>query len=272
MKKSIAILSAAAAALMVVTACSGSSKEDSVKKFADTFGRQASTGRLDSVRLVYPDASLADTIMLAFNPDSVTIGEMTTDSTVTINYGKAASVTVQLRADTVNQVLSSHDLFAFPTEKVAQLTKYGAWDKSLTDAELARRVGDTDFDKWLASRSVSMANALTATASGSSNPYYEAFSYVIGVRNNLDVPVSGSDYSVSVKIGWGTDYPGAAGTEYKSFKGKDLPAHGSATVGSQMADDLFGKSVTWKLSPEEFAAKYVPVTGHEWADYQASKK
>ena len=265
------------AGCLIMASCGGKSvsPEDEVRNYSKYFIDKISENKLDSLEDSYPDILKADSIV-PIESDSILVVEKTPGQyVVTLTEGMTLLVERSENGDI--SVSESKGLFAFPSDKMELAKKTGMVKDDLNDAQLAKRMGDKDFFKYINDRSKSLGNNIISVdrklhVTQYADYWYEEWKGYYNLTNNTDYPIKGSDYSVIEKWEWMAQGEYDHGTNYKP--GKDIAPHstikypvsGSGRSSSQIV------GVKMKIPQEELSARFAPFTGNEYQEYLDSKK
>lgn len=269
-------ISALAACSMLLLASCSNPRADKAKAFADEFASLVNSDNLDPLIAIYPDAALADSLHLVYNPDSVRVSETDTPDNFEINYGNGVCIVVNisLKKSTV-KVISSTGLFVYPYEKLSFARKVGAIDGTLDDKTIAERLTEVEmlttalFNNYVASRKNAILNlGLKTTDEPLSDVETNSGYYTL--MNISDQPLSGDDYQISW-YWWDYSRPIGYESRYYTKKGVDIPAGGSVRIPVSF-NNLSGMSISGisinTPSIEDFFRQYQP-TGKEYGEYIA---
>lgn len=245
----------------------GVSAEDDVTRFAQWFVAKVSAGETDSIKPVYPGIEFGKDFV-SVNADTVQIYEFLPDQ-----FEVSLSNGVRMKVDRSNKgtmsIIETRGLFSFPKEKVELAKQTGMWDDGLNDVQLAERMRDEEFFKYIKNLLVTDSNKIiTVGAFVSASGEIEGEGWY-PIYNNSNVKIEGREYSI-VMDEW--NYDKETDTEIYTTvtrPGKDIQAHGSAQVkvGGGGADGNKIKSIQWNLSPEEIEAKFATFTGNEYQEF-----
>lgn len=269
--KKLIICAIAAVMLGGMTACDKSHKE--MTAFAVDFAGKASRNKLDSVRILYPELD-ADSLALAYHPDSIVIEETGRDGVFRAVYSRNAEMTFSRSEDGRMQVIATRGIYAYPQADVAFAKGTGLWDDKLDDRSLKERMAQLPAVKEFAKKSYKALNEKRLSVK-----IVEIEEAMLGgmignakfvVTNTGNVPVSGKDYNVicngSGNVGMGV---------YESYTvneaGRDVAPGESVSIPFDYIGSHGGASIRWKNKSADIDMDkdYKP-TGKEWADYQAS--
>ena len=281
MKKSL--LFGIASLALTVGACGGrkGTQESEISDYGKYFIEKLAANQIDSIKDTYPDI-VKSVSLVPVKSDTIIVVESEPGK---FDVTLAEGITLKVNRSEEGQitVVESKGLFAFPEDKVKLAKKTGMWDDSLSDAQLAERMNDKDFFNWVKkNKTVNTSGIIQIgkfTRSGGKG-YYT-------LKNTTDVPISGSDYSISISSSYPVydpEMPNAVdhwATKNSSESGKDLSPNGTAQVYSNIArtrvNDDAGpekeiKGIKWKLSQEQMQEKFASFTGKEYQEYLDSKK
>lgn len=271
MKKTKLIMAASFAGALLC-ACSGSDKDNAAADFAADFARKAQTGKIDSLKMIYPDIAAADSIAFTFNPDSISIVDTGKDSIYDVSYGNGVTAKIKMRGDGGGTVLETRGLFAYPSDKEAFARATGAVKLELADAEKAARMsvvdllGDFVYDKYSERQKGAIAMGKRVVTKESMFMMDEGRGYYT-LTNTTDKPIKAGDYTIT----WEDVYIGPMGdrTRYRTEKGRDIPANSAIRMNfsfSGHGGSLLVRVNMKQQSKEEFMASYKP-DGSEYDSY-----
>lgn len=262
--------------IAVLSSCSGSeqgnSPEDDVREFGKRFVDKLNEGQLDSVKGSYADIVKADSLV-TFESDTIIVSERAPgEFDVTLNDG--ITLDVRRGADGLITVRSSKGLFAYPDSLMGVARFTGMLDDILTDAQLAERMGDREFFKYVEKVVGQRSSQILMVTRETIDDMQQH------IINNTDQPVSGNDYVILRKERGGY-YDDEIG-DYKMYarhytvKGRDIPPHGriqepSSIGGFVTSADDYVTGFRWTLAPEELQSKFSIFTGTEYRDYLSSQ-
>lgn len=276
MKKFIAYTAALALGCLMLASCSNHNEE--VKEFAVDFGNKVAANQLDSVRMLYPGAEMADSMALAFSADSITVDALDKDGEYKVVYGNGKSITVTRAEDGKITVKESTGLFAYPKANMEFAAATGALTPDMTDAKLAEVMANIaglkaklyeDYVNQLKNALVVGKLKITKDITfmmEEGRGYYP-------LVNTTDQPIKAGDYTLNFRTSW--IYFGDEGSKNYSEKGKkDIPAKGTIqvpiTFTGHASQELISGTVA-APTMETFLANFKP-TGKEYAEYAKTAK
>lgn len=271
MRKSF-LMSAAAASMMLVASCGGSNQD--VADFAADFASRVQSGQVDSLTVIYPGIAAADSLSLAYNPDSLEVTPADAAGLFTCSYGSGKSITVSKDDAGEMKVLDSRGVFYYPPAAIEFARRVGAFKTNAnpTDVEMAVIMTNVDnmtsdlFEQYIKSRQKAIQNlGLTVTKdiefmADEGKGYYT-------LKNTTAKDIPGNDYTIT----WKVIYIGMGGehTSDRVEKGVDIPANGSVCIPISFTGHDFVelKSVTLSApTKDEFYAGFNP-KGNEYEEY-----
>lgn len=268
------IIPVAAVISLLGTSCNGNgSGDDPVKTFGIKAANYAAQNQIDSLKLIYPTLN-ADSVALNYIADSIKIAETGQPGIYTITLTKDASLSVKQAEDGTLTVTGSHGIIGLTPsqEKLAKGT--GMITPELSDNEIAERLKDKDFVKFIENKAVQYVakNFKRGKQTTIKDIEYMMDTGIIrfNVDNNLDVPMQGSDYTFNVVM----EDLRTGQTWTNKQQGKDVPAGGSVYYDVE-GSGYTGPSRTYvntTLSNQAILEKYYTPTGKEYDEYLASKK
>lgn len=278
MKKLFSIALTTIIAFVTFTSCN---KEDnSAKEFLATLSQTLSSGKADSIAMLYPGAEKFET----FNSrllvgDSVKI-EIQEDGTYKVAMSDRASLVMQRDETGKYMVKESKGLFNFDSKRVEFAKKTGWIESTMNDVKVAEQFADTLFVEWLGREFVAnvkknLSVKLTGTYGDDKymGEWVSAEGIVVTVTNNNDFLIPGACYKVHCKDWyWGDPSMSSSRTN----NGQDVAAHGKVTMRVALSTNMesensqkleFVDSEIFKLLAEHYVPK-----GTEYKDYLNSKK
>lgn len=252
-------------------------KEDTEREFALDLGRKVAANKLDSVRLLYPGASSADSLALAFRPALMEIETLGQDRFI-IHYTPKAWAKVVRSPDGILSVKESMGLFAFRRDDVEFAKTNGAYDPTLTDVALAARLHDQGFRDYVESHpAVDPDSMLTIESKLVSIPELESDVYQVMVTNHLDQPIAGIDYKAVAVYRADEEYTGNWQEHRDTYSGKQLEPGatvklGEYNPGSDGSAEFIRAELVWNLTPEQIAEKYLKSDSTPWEAYLKSQQ
>lgn len=243
-------------ALFFISSC-GENKQQKVQIFSDTFVGYVNANQIDSIKTLYPTANF-DSIA-SLSPDSVQIAE--SEGFYHIDFGSGKWIEVKENEEGSLIVEKSKGLAAFPTDKVEIAKKTGMWDDNLNDNDIATKISDEDFFKYIEDSSKKGRAKLLSIRGGT-------------VTNISDKTIDGNDYKVikSFYICGNAFY--RPSTTYSYISGKTLKPGESMRI--NLVQALMGREslsgIKWQIPEDEITSKYIPFTGNEYQEYLDSKK
>lgn len=276
------LLSLIAMALVALVSCNGlggTSDADQVKEFVTKFVKFVADNNVDSVKAMYNGLDGLDVNFAQISEEMVVEEDSSNPGTYTVKVGEV-ELTVTRAQDGTMSITDSHGLFTYDPQKLDFARKTGQFKDGLGDIEQAKRMNDEGFEEYLLNKINSKIKGGLKIIGHETygDEYYEgewmsAKGIVFTVKNNLDVDVPGSAYSVIYKSGYWGDMSTA---QTEVIPGKDIAPQGTVTVRSTRlgpdmeSDDKWSVSMK-SLSPEQLIGSYVP-TGTEFEEYLSTKK
>ena len=275
MKKTIYLVSMAVAVLMFC-ACD---KNAEVKQFMTDFSTAVANKDKAAIEKMYPDASKADSLALAFDAEKAQM-EALDDGSIKIVLGEGKDIIlVKNESDGTLKIQTSHGVFVYPQERMDFALKTGWYDKTLDDIKNADRLADTLFVKYLNDK---IAGAVIADLKSKvkvtkSVATQRSFCTVI-VSNQNNRQIEGNEYVITAKLYeyFGGNYGHKEYAGSRTLTGKPIPANGQAIysisgygAGGYPEDPVCTISVNPKI--ENVFADY-QFTGKEYEEYLSQKK
>lgn len=257
----------------MMASCTDAKKE--VAKFVVDFATKVSKNQKDSLKEIYPETNLFDSLALTIVTDSIIVKETGKENEFVVSLGNGADITVVKEGEGM-KVTSSHGLLAFDKETMDFAKNTGLWKPSIDDVMLAQRMSESDaLRQWLIQNNVKNiarnvkvvgdAKALESHDGENTIDIYGVLGYT--VQNNTNMKIDGSDYKVYFS---GTN----RGFDYReSESGKDIAPH-STVVYKRVYSfyDIPGSAyVNFSLPQEELFKKYYEFTGKEYEEYLSQK-
>lgn len=253
--------------------------EEEVRNYGKYFVEKINANQLDSLTASYPDISKADSIV-PLQSDSIVVTEVAPGQ-FDVTLAEGVTLKVNCSDDGNISVTESKGLFAFPDDKMDIAGKTGMWNANISDVQLAERMNDEDFFKWLNDTFEEKVSKIITIGKFQGLPFMEGGTMGFGsqtLTNTSDVDLDGSEYSI-VASGNYIDYGGADGVMEEKInsvsKGYPIKAHGTkkeTDVYSGHHGSVTINKIKWNLSPDQLREKFVPYTGKEYQEYLDSKK
>lgn len=251
-----------------LTAC-GHKKD--VRNFAINLAEKVAENQRDSILRVYPEAEVADSFALTFNPDSVTVKTSDDDGCYIVSLSPEASLMVYRAPDGSMSVVQSKGIFAYPDEKLIVAKKTGMWSDKLSDVEMNARMNDEEFFKYIADHS---ANHIPEILTLGKPDKEQGIGRYYPVINNTDSDVDSTEYYIKVrdehpdykKLGY------TGGASFYVIPGKTVPAKGTAKIPIDSTAGVTAKSIIMRIPLEQLAMRFIDYTGNEYREYLNSKK
>lgn len=243
------------------------SPERPIMEFAGWFAEKASNNELDSLKDIYTDVSLADSVSL--NLDSIDIEKTDSPDIYIVKFSKNQSIKVVTDADGKIRVIESHGVFAYPEvrEQLARLG--GMWDENLNDVDMAQRMKDDGYFDFVTEKVNSTASNVIGVGSVSAVGNGALAQQIV---NKTDRQIWGSDYVVKIRqTHYRSENPDSV--NYTFLDGKDIAPKGSVTFNLTQADagDEVVDGINFVLTNKEQVERFVHLTGNEYREYLASK-
>ena len=232
-----------------------------INEFAEWVADMAAGNHRDSLYVFYPDILKADSI--AYNPTGRPIKVKDLGNGLyELDYGNGLRLTVRQDQEGNLTVESSRGLFAFDPARKAIAERSGLLTDTLSDVEAAARMKDEGFFAYLEDRTKIKWTDILQISQAAGGAAGE-----VAVYNLTDYEVDGGDYTVALYIQSsenGQEESRLANEPGKTIAPKDT-VHVSLPVGDQQTVRVTG--IKFKLSQEELAEKYAPLTGNEYREY-----
>ena len=271
-------------ALMLVSC--GDKTQEQVRAFAIDFAQKVSKNQVDSLKEIYPEATLFDSLALTVVTDSIIVKESGKENEFVVSLGSGSDITVIKDGEGKMKVTSSHGLLAFDKETMDFAKKTGQWKEGLTDGELAKRMSDKDFESYLVGnfekefvKRISITHKVPDDNFDSS----ERESIYI-VKNNSTKQIDGSDYEISIPFVEESFLFDPNPKRWKETrKGKTIPPNGKVTyteyiviergINFSRTGPVFnGHRIELILKGKALFNKYYESKGDEYEKYLSSKK
>ena len=277
MKRKITSISLLITLLAIVSnlfSCSNSiSSQEKVSNFGKNFVEKISNNQLDSLKILYPDIVLADSIV-PVDSDTIIVNETASPEIFDVFLTNDVKLKVRLQGDNIN-VIESQGLFAYPEDKMRIARSTGLWEEDINDVQLSNRMKDDAFfdlikqTKQLKPSDIISVGKLVVTKEWSGYATDQGEGYYL-LTNNTDSPISGEDYQIIYDV----EIMNAGITTTENEKGIDLPPHGSAKLNISFRPnyDKSFKKIKFTLSDEELNSRFNKFTGNEYQEYLESKK
>lgn len=258
----------------LVTSCSDVKQE--VKQFAADFATKVSNNQKDSLLAVWPDVAKADSLALAFSPDSIVVEEAETKGRFKVSFGQGANIVVKKGEDGNISISESRGLFAYPDSKLSFAKITGWIEKDMSDIEIAERFQDTLFVAGLGDSILKeIKNSLVVV-----DDHYDVMELTglghtpwhITVKNKSSYDIQKTDYHVS----------GVLEDEYgrrisKSIPGIDISSNSTSDIlydlkpGNALPTIVTPK-IVFDINAEEALTKYYIPKGNEYKEYMSRKE
>ncbi|MDE7424892.1 MAG: hypothetical protein K2N51_14590 [Lachnospiraceae bacterium] len=265
--------------LALLMSCGKNAEKDSLEEEVRNYGKyfieKLANGQIDSLKFTYPEIIMADSLSQIIE-DSIRITEISSGKYKVV-LSDNVSLTVNRSDDGKITISESTGLFAFPLDKLEIAKKTGMLDSTLNDKQIAERLNDEGFFKYLDSlNKKKTTKLLTVTEFKTDAPSMgtaseEGWQTII---NNTDVPFDGSEYSIIFEEG-GFWYYEDTGVESKTYKkkGNPIPARGSIKINTTAGYHYYSlvKDIKINLTPDQIRKRFMKYTGTEYSDYLASE-
>lgn len=231
---------------------------------------------VDSVRMVYPAASVADSVSAKLVADSLKVSETDTKGIYNVYLGNNQNIKVKVAEDGKMSVTESKGIFAYPESDIKFAKATGLTNGANTDVQLAERMKELEplkiflYQEYVSGNTsmLSISKKITVTY----EPMYgmdEGKGYYT-IKNLTDMPVSGSEYTVAIT--YETVWNGFEETNTYVEKGVNVPANGSSKINVSFSMHSYparAKIIMKSKSREEFESIYSP-KGDEYKRFKAS--
>ena len=263
-------------AIFLISLCvSCMSESDKARDFALEVGDKISRNMLDSVRVIYPDASGADSLALKFDPEQVKVQETDRKGSYIAEYAPGVTVSFEAVGDGVMRITGSMGIFAWNAETLRLAKEMGLIRDGISDAEKARAIRqlpklmDLVYEEYKNSNS----GTLPITVGEFVNEVTPLYTVDEGkgyypLTNRSDHDIKGSDYQVRILQSAVLRF--AANGDYEEHMvtrpGIDIPAGGTArykVTYTQFSDNEVKGVVMKTKGKGEFLRDYQP-TGEEY--------
>lgn len=252
----------------LATSCSGVKQE--VKQFAADFATKVSNNQKDSLLAIWPDVAKADSLALAFSPDSIVVEETETEGYFKVSFGQGANIVVKKGENGNFSVIESRGLFAYPDRKLSFAKLTGWIEKGMNDLEIAERFQDTLFVASLGNSILKeIKNSLVIV-----DDHYDPMeltglghtSWHITVQNKSSYDISKTDYHV---LGFLENENGRKSS--KSIPGIDISSNSTSDILYDLKRGNFPTVVSPKIildiNTEDVVTKYYIPKGNEYKEY-----
>lgn len=239
------------------------SPEKPIMEFAGWFAEKASNNEIDSLKHVWGDVVLGDSLTL--NLDSISLEKTDSPDTYIVRFSPTQAIKVMTGAEGDISIVESWGIFAYPEVRELLARQGGMWDADLNDVDMAERMRDEGYFEFVTERINSSASNVIGIGgvSHTGNGVLEQ-----KIMNKTDKPVLGSDYNVKIRQ---TFYrpEQTDSVYYKLMDGKDIAPNGTViynlTQGSNGDEVVDG--ICLVLSNAEQVEHYVRLTGNEYQEY-----
>ena len=276
------LLMIAAAMLVAVAGCNGvggASDNEQVRAFAGKFIQFVKSNNHDSIVAMYKGLEGLDVRFAELGEEINVEEDADSPGTFKVTIGDADFM-VERAQDGTMTITKSHGLLVYDASKIDFARKTGQFKDGLNDVEQAQRMCDEGFDEYLLSKVNSkMKGGLRIIGHKTyGDEYYDgewmsAQGIIFTIKNNLDVAMPGSAYSVIYKSGYWGDMSSA---QTEVIPGRDIEPNGTVTVRSTRLGPDMESDDKWSIrindvSPEQLLEAYSP-TGTEFDEYLSTKK
>jgi len=266
--------------IAVMASCVGGGN-DEVKNFAIDFATKISKNQVDSIRAFYPDAEKMDSFALSYSPDSIKVEETDQPNLFKVTFSNTANMMVECSEDGKMVIKKSDGLYAIDPARLDFALKTGWIANGMTDAEMAERLQDNEFESTLQAKFVKdIKSKLKAKITGTwgddiidGDMWVSAKGAVITVYNNSEVEIPGNAYSVTYrKWYWGAKNQ----IQSESVAGITIPAGGKAVLKTSRLGPTMEDDHDVLLNIREgaltglFMESFTP-TGNEYQEYLNTK-
>ena len=276
------LLMIAAAMLVAVAGCNGvggANDAEQVRAFASKFIQFVKSNNHDSIVAMYKGLEGLDVRFAELGEEINVEEDADSPGTFKVTIGDADFM-VERAQDGTMTITKSHGLLVYDASKIDFARKTGQFKDGLNDVEQAQRMCDEGFDEYLLSKVNSkMKGGLRIIGHKTyGDEYYDgewmsAQGIIFTIKNNLDVAMPGSAYSVIYKSGYWGDMSSA---QTEVIPGRDIEPNGTVTVRSTRLGPDMESDDKWSIrindvSPEQLLEAYSP-TGTEFDEYLSTKK
>ena len=276
------LLMIAAAMLVAVAGCNGvggANDAEQVRAFASKFIQFVKSNNHDSIVAMYKGLEGLDVRFAELGEEINVEEDADSPGTFKVTIGDADFM-VERAQDGTMTITKSHGLLVYDASKIDFARKTGQFKDGLNDVEQAQRMCDEGFDEYLLSKVNSkMKGGLRIIGHKTyGDEYYDgewmsAQGIIFTIKNNLDVAMPGSAYSVIYKSGYWGDMSSA---QTEGIPGRDIEPNGTVTVRSTRLGPDMESDDKWSIrindvSPEQLLEAYSP-TGTEFDEYLSTKK
>lgn len=268
--------------IAVMASCVGGGN-DEVKNFAIDFATKISKNQVDSIRAFYPDAEKMDSFALSYSPDSIKVEETDQPNLFKVTFSNTANMMVECSEDGKMVIKKSDGLYAIDPARLDFALKTGWIANGMTDAEMAERLQDNEFESTLQAKFVKdIKSKLKAKITGTwgddiidGDMWVSAKGAVITVYNNSEVEIPGNAYSVTYRT-WYGGAPKNQSIQSESVAGITIPAGGKAVLKTSRLGPTMEDDHDVLLNIREgaltglFMESFTP-TGNEYQEYLNTK-
>ena len=269
---------------LMLVSC-GDKTQEQVRDFAIDFAQKVSKNQVDSLKEIYPEGTLFDSLALTVVTDSIIVKESGKENEFVVSLGNGSDITVVKDSEGKMKVTSSHGLLAFDKETMDFAKKTGQWKEGLTDGELAKRMSVKDFESYLVGnfekefvKRISITHKVPDDNFDSS----ERESIYI-VKNNSSKQIDGSDYQLIIPFFEESFLFDPNPKRWKETrKGKTIPPNGKVTFTEHIVTErgdftrtgpvFSGHRIELTLKGKALFNKYYESKGDEYEEYLSSKK
>ena len=267
--------------------------DDDIKEFVEQFTVAVANNDSHTILSMYPDANLADSLALQYDPEYVVIEKVGDHWKVSMG-DEWKMMVVECVIGNMLYIKESSGVFAYP-DSIVTLAKSTGWiDTTLNDVQNAERLSDTAFVSWLEDERQNKVQITKSISVEGPNQYNDPIVYgqrgigdtycTVVISNPTSHVIDGDAYVIYAKET--CDYIESGNityeydSSYKTLTGKLIPARGTAIYtwkGMGWFYSGFGYMQDFRvqckieLSPQlkQLGIEIYP-TGKEYEDYKAS--
>ena len=268
---------------LLLGSCGGNKgASDEVKDYAIYFVEKIKANQLDSLNSSFPEILKADSLvdLSRVTPEGISVTE-TGPGFFDIQLSPDTKLTVKRSEEGRIQVMESHGVFAFPSEKMEFARNTGMLADSVSDITLQERIADEAFVEWLKDKTFENAGGSVTLTPGKKSVKWRmdaecaVVTMPVTLTNNGSSPVSGANYKILYTEEYETCSDGSSpnGFSQHSQKGVDLGPGESKSVTLRLpcAINIRNPRIQFSATKESYFKDNFKPTGHEYQEYQSAK-
>lgn len=239
-----------------------------INEFAAWFADMAAKNQKDSLYVFYQDILKADSIAYTPGAQPFRIRELS-KGIFEIEYSPGYRLIVMQDEAGNLTVKESFGFFAFDSIRTDLARRTGMLTDSINDIEASERMKDEDFFAFIEERSKIKNTDILEVGQPLQSP--DGMGGVVPIYNLTDYEVDGNEYTISVFSQ--TVVNGQEDNRIINEPGRTIAPKDSIHIEVIMAPQQIVRvnGIKFKLTQEEMAQKYAPLTGNEYKEYLETK-